>query len=183
MLVKKLIHKLPLHCPADIALWRIRTPSLCTAKLEGVVFSCKSLGLEGDNTGDFLIDARQAIGADRSPSRLLINVLVMHAAFSLTRDKAMSIKIQAPSSKNALPQLSHEVSAQSLLRPPTLVPDYWSSFDDKRTMEGNKDACRAVSRHEFSRYTQNGRRRIKLKLALCASFHFILEISWARWGS
>lgn len=34
-----------------------------------------------------------------------------------------------------------------------------------------------------SRYTLIGQHRTKLKLALCISFHFILEISWTCWGS
>lgn len=40
----------------------------------------------------------------------------------------MLIKIQAPSSEISLPQLSHEVSAQSLLQPSTLVPDFWTAL-------------------------------------------------------
>lgn len=127
-----------------------------------------------------LIDARQAIGADRSPWRLLISVLVLHAA-SFLRAQRNDVN---QDSGTFLGGYFSATLLQSLYQPPTLVPDYWRSLkNDKRTMEGNTDACRAVSRHELSRFTQNGRRRIKLKLAVCASFHFILEISWARWGS
>lgn len=86
VLVEQMPHELPLHCPADIALWRIGLLRYAQQSLKVSSFHVDLLDWRYQ-TGEFLICARQAIGADRSASRLLINVLTIHAASFLARDE------------------------------------------------------------------------------------------------
>jgi hypothetical protein len=101
VLVEQMTRELPLHRPADIALWRIGLLRYAQQSLKVSSFHVDLLDWEHE-TGEVLIDARQAIGADRSPSRPLINVSTIAASF-FARDETSSIKIQAPFAGNILP--------------------------------------------------------------------------------
>lgn len=125
---------------------------------------------------EFLIDACQEVGADRSPTRLLVDVSMLRPSSFFARDWMRLTKLPGTFPRHRLSQLYHEAfySLQSLY---LTTGALWMAY------HARKQRCMSSRIHRWPRYTQNGRLRIKLKLALCASFHFILEFSWMRWGS